>query len=225
MDISTSEYEQKRHVFEHCDWINGKLAEMYKSDDFETIYFERNGLHVKRLIEEAMPLACLGLYFFKPWKNVYLQCLTGNQPYDGVLSVIDHRRVEFKVEVTTVENDESTMRRQALARDGHVFMTGEIRREGRKIVTQAEMVDMNVEYKRWINLAFARYLKKVGRGYDEDTAILVSFGDFGHIPFSYRAELMKMTEKHIRSEKPQIYGAYYCYWDDFVVDGIKVTRR
>ncbi len=63
MNIPINEYEQKRHIFELCNWINEKLAEMETISDFNIIYFERNGENVKKLIEEAMPLASLGLYF------------------------------------------------------------------------------------------------------------------------------------------------------------------
>jgi hypothetical protein len=225
MNISTTEYEQRRHVFELCKWINEKLSEMETHPDFETIYFERQGTNVKKLIEEAMPLACLGLYFFRPADDVYLRCLAGNQGYDAELSVTGFRNLEIKVEVTTVETDESTMRRQALSRHGSVSMTGEIRREGRNIISEAEMVDTDLENKKWIALAFERAVKKIERGYGEDTAILVSFSSFRHIPLRYRAELLERTERYLRQEKPQIYGVYYSYGDDFVTDGLEVERR
>jgi hypothetical protein len=111
---------------------------------------------VKRLIEEAMPLACLGLYFFRPADDVYLTCLAGNQKYDAELSVTGFRNFDMKVEVTTVETDESTMRRQALSRHGSVFMMGKIRRDGRNIISEAEMADTDIENRKWIDLAFER---------------------------------------------------------------------
>jgi hypothetical protein len=225
MNITTTEYQQRRHVFELCKWINEKLAEMEAYTDFETIYFERKGENVKKLIEEAIPLASLGLYFFKPADDVYLKCLTGNQSYDAELSVEGFHKFEIKVEVTTVETDESTMRRQALSRHGSVFMMGKIRREGRNIISEAEMVDLDVENRKWIDLAFERLLKKIEHGYDENTAILVSFSNFRHIPLRYRAQLVERTEKYLLREKPNIYGVYYSYGDDFVVDGAKVMRR
>lgn len=225
MNISSTEYEQKRHIFDLCKWINRKLAEMETLPDSETIYLERKGKNVKKLIEEAMPLACLGLYFFKPADDVYLRCLTGNQRYDAELSVTGFHNFEIKVEVTTVETDESTMRRQALSRHGSVFMMGKIRREGRNIISEAEMVDLHLENKRWTDLAFERCKKKIKRGYDKDTAILVSFSNFRHISLRYRTELVERTERYLLQEKPEIYGVYYSYGDDFVVDGVKVQRR
>ena len=224
MNISTTEYEQRRHVFDLCKWLNDKCAEMQTLPDFETIYFERQGANIKKLIEEAMPLASLGLYFYRPSNDVYLKCLT-NQRYDAELSVSGWNNFDIKVEVTTVETEESTMRRQALSRHGSVFMMGKIRRYGRNIISEAEMVDLDVENKKWIDLAFERCLKKIEHGYDKDTAILVSFSNFRHIPLRYRAKLLERTERHLLVEKPEIYGVYYSYGDDFVVDGIKVERR
>jgi hypothetical protein len=226
MNISTTEYEQRRHVFDLCRWINEKLEEMQALPDFETIYFERQAKNknVKKLIEEAMPLASLGLYLFRPANDVYLRCLTGNQKYDAELSVSGWNNFDIKVEVTTVETEDSTMRRQALARNGSVFMMGKIRRAGRNIISEAEMVDLNKENQKWIDLAFERGLKKIEGGYGKDTAILVSLSNFRHIPLRYRAKLMERTEKYLRVEKPEIYGVYYSYGDDFVVDGVKVYR-
>jgi hypothetical protein len=226
MNISTTEYEQRRHVFDLCRWINEKCAEMQTLPDFETTYFEiqKRNKNVKKLIEEAMPLACLGLYFFRPANDVYLKCLTENPTYDAELSVTGWSNFDIKVEVTTVENDESVMRRQALSRHGRVFMMGKIRRDGRNIISEAKMVDLDVENKKWIDLAFERCLTKIERGYGKDTAILVSFSNFRHIPLRYRAKLIERTER-LLAEKPEIYGVYYSYGDDFVVDGVKVERR
>jgi hypothetical protein len=225
MDISINEYEERRHVFDFCKWINEKFTEMQTYPDFDTIYFERRGTNVKKLIEEAMPLASLALYFFRPGYAVHLKCLAGNQPYDAELGVSGWSSFHIKVEVTTVETDDSTMRRQALSRHGTVFMTGKIRREGRNIISEAEMVDSDIESKKWIDLAFDRFLKKVEHGYDRETAILVSFSNLRHISLRYRAKLMERTERYLLVEKPEIYGVYYSYGDDFVVDGAKVQRR
>lgn len=227
MNISTTEYEKRRDVFELCKWINEKLAEMQAFPDFETIYFERQAKNknIKKLIEEAMPLASLGLYFFRPANDVYLRCLAGNQKYDAELSVTGWSNFDIKVEVTTVETDESVMRRQALSRHGSVYMTGKITRDGRNIISEAEMVDLNAETKKWIDLAFERCMKKIERGYGKDTAILVSFSNFRHISLRHRAELIERTKRYLLQEKPEIHGVYYSYGDDFVVDGVKVEQR
>lgn len=222
MNIDTNEYEQKRHVFDLCRWINDKMAEMYSLPDFDTIYLEREkrNRNVKKLIEEAIPISCLGLQFFSPWNNVYVKCLTGNQKYDAELEVKGFLQLELKIEATTIETDESTMRRQALSRKGFVHFTGPVRRDGRDILSEPKMIDLNKENDRWVNLAFERYLKKVNKGYDADTGILISLDTYRPVPLEYRAKLAKMTQQHILREKPNIYGAYYCYLREYVVDGV-----
>src|SRR5690349_6215216 len=85
--IDTAEYEAKRDVFEMCQWLNKRYAEMNKEEDFETIYVERRGLNVKKLLEEATPAACLALSFFRPFNTVAEQCFAGNQPFDAILDV------------------------------------------------------------------------------------------------------------------------------------------
>lgn len=163
MNINTDEYEQKRHIFDLCRWINAKMAEMYSLPDFDTIYLERSkqNLNVKKLIEEAIPISCLGLQFSSPWNNVYVKCLTGNQRYDAELEIKGLSTLELKIEATTIETDESIMRRQGLSRKGFVYFTGPVRRAGRDILSEPEMIDLNKENERWVNLAFERYMKKV----------------------------------------------------------------
>ena len=225
MNIPNNEYEQKRNVFELCKWINEKLAEMEKFSDFDTIYFERKGENIKRLIEEAMPLASLGLYFYRPADEIFINLLPENHSFDAELIVKGFRNIEIKVEVTTVETDDSTMRRQALSRNGTVFTTGKIERKGRTITSEPEMVDVDIETQKWIDLAFERCLKKIQRGSDENTAILVSFSNQRHIPLRYRAKLIQRTQKYFLEENPKVYGVYFSYGDDFVVDGIKFDQR
>jgi hypothetical protein len=144
--ISTDEYEQRRHVFEMHRWINSVLARMDREPDSDTIYFERRGLNVKKLIEEAIPVTYLGLHLVQMAEDVFLQLHTDNRPYDAQLEVTGFKHFGFKVEVTTTENDDSTLRRQALSRDGTVWLQGPIHRDkndGRKIVSEPEMVDLS----------------------------------------------------------------------------------
>ena len=68
-------------------------------------------------------------------------------------------------------------------------------------------------------------MRKIQRGSDEDTAILVSFSNQRHIPLRYRAKLIQKTQRYFLEEKPKVYGVYFSYGDDFVVDGIKFDQR
>src|SRR5689334_17112549 len=100
MNIPTDEYEQRRHVFDMCRWINQTLTNMESESDFDRLYFERKGLNVKKFIEEAIPIACLGLHFYRPPDDVHVKCLAGNQPFDAELEVSGFRSMRIKVEAT-----------------------------------------------------------------------------------------------------------------------------
>jgi hypothetical protein len=222
VDIPALEYEQHRNIFQLCDWINDKLHGLKQYPDFEERYFERRGQNIKKLLEEAVPVARLGLYFWRPWRDVWVACLAGNQPYDAELTLQDSRKTEtIQVEVTSTETDETTMWRQALSREGYVFIPGPVRREGRRIVSEPKMVDVNEQRKRLLQCAFDRFQTKADREDDAQTAILVYVNSTLSLPFWSRAELMEKTHKYLQTQNPRIYGAYYCYEVDQGVDGLQ----
>jgi len=70
MNIPAPEYEQHRSVFQLCDWINSKLRALENVSGFEERYFERRGENIKKLLEEAVPVAYLGLSFWRPWRDI-----------------------------------------------------------------------------------------------------------------------------------------------------------
>lgn len=221
-DIETPDYEQERHVFDMCLWINEKLVQMEQQEGFATIYLERKGENIKKLIEEAMPTACLGLYFFRPADNVYIQCLAGNQPFDAKLRVTGFHRFEIKVEVTTLETEDSVLRRQSLSRTGFTWRAGPIKRQGHDIVSEPGWENIVEREEAWVDLAFHRALEKLKYNqYGRDTAILVNLDTHRPLALESRADLIRRTFLHIQEEKPEIYGVFYCYAGEFVVDGVR----
>jgi hypothetical protein len=207
MDIPLQEYEQPRTIFEMCDWINSKLRALEQFADFEERYFERRGPHIKKLLEEAVPIAHLGLYFWRPWRDVTAICLTGNQAYDATITLQDpHQSKTIRIEVTCTETDESTMRRQALSRDGSVPMTGSVWREGRRIMSEPAMVDLDVERTHLMETAFARFQTKSEQETDPQTAILIYVSTPRSLPLWYRAQLMEKTRIYLRTKSPILYG-------------------
>jgi hypothetical protein len=221
-NIPTLEYEEKRHVFEMFRWINEKLKDMDQAADFDTIYFERKGENVKKFIEEAIPVAYLGLHYYRIADDIYIQCKSGNQPYDAVLDVVGYRNRSIKIEVTTTENDGSTLRRQSLSRHGFTYSSGPIRREGADIVSEPEMVETFEEEQKLSDLAFSRFYEKVKfNSYDKDTAVLVRVDSHRRLPIESRAELVNRTHRYLMEHHPSIYGVYYCYVGDFIIDEVK----
>jgi hypothetical protein len=220
--IDTAEYEQERHVFDMCRWINTTLSAMKQLPDPDPVYFERKGRNVKSFLEEALPVAALGLYFYRPGDDVYLRCLTGNQHYDALLTVQGVHNFTIKVEVTTIETEDSMLRRQAMARNGFRFAYGPIERKGRDIVSKAGWVKVTEHRAKTVELAFKRVLDKLEKSYDADTALLVYLDTGRSLPMSSRADLIDKTRQLFLSEvRPDIYGVYYCDAREFLVDGLR----
>ncbi len=110
-------------------WINVKLEEINAEPDPDAILLGRRqptGRMVKKLVEEAIPIACLGLHFCRPLTQVHIKCLAGSQPYDAELQVSGYRSLNLKIEVTTIETDDSALRRLGASQKGFVFSSGPI---------------------------------------------------------------------------------------------------
>lgn len=222
--IPEAEYARRRSSFELCEWINQKLAGMRATGRFDELYFERSDprTNIKKLIEEAIPLSRLGLYLARPESEVYLTCFADNRGYDAVIEVTGFMPRTFKVEVTTTETETSNLRRQALARYGHVPLTGPISRRGREITSAGQMVRADEEDERCISIMFDRMQRKVDSGrYDRETAILVFSTDFRGIDPAWRAELAFRTERYLLEAPAKVAGVYYCYTGDYSIEHIR----
>ncbi len=224
--IPTVEYEKRRSVFDFYIWFANVIKELDKQEDFDLAYFERKGKNIKKLLEEAKPVAFLGLSLLRPGDEVFITCFTGNQPFDALIEVQGWNNYQMKVEVTTTETDDSTLRRQALSRNGYVS-TGSIRREDHVIINELEMVNVDEAVGEIIDLAYQRFLKKVEHGYDNNTSILVFVGGLSpfQIPLYWRDRLVRQTREYIQREAPELHGVYYCYGRDFAVDAIPIHKR
>jgi hypothetical protein len=227
MNISDSEYEKPRSVFQLCEWINGTLRDLESTPDFQVRYGERRGRNIKKLLEEAVPVARMGLYLWRPWRDVSVTCLAGDQSHDAEITVKDpHKTETIKIEVTCTETDETTMRRQALSREGFVWMSGPIRRQGRRIVSEATMVDLDNESARLVERALTRLRRKAEREDDPQTAILVYLvKSFPSLSFRHRTQLLEQTRTYLRRQRPTLYGAYYCYETDETDQGFDGVRN
>jgi hypothetical protein len=221
VDIPTAEYTQRRHVAELCRWINQKFEALRAGGRFDEQYFERTGLNVKKLIEEAVPLSRLGLYLWMPGCDVYITCYADNRNYDAAVEVEGWNPRSFRVEVTTTETEQSTLRRQAWSRDGFSTLAGPIRREGRTIVPEFEMIEVSEESDKYVALTFERLQAKAKSGrYDSNTAILVHLADFWPLPPEGRAQLIRQTTEYLQNERPQLPAVYYCYLASYSVDAV-----
>jgi hypothetical protein len=219
MDIPASEYESRRHAFDLCRWINQQLRQMEKRSNIDEVYFERKGENVKRLIEEAIPISRLALRFSRPGNETYVTLCPERERFDALIEVEGFRPHSFKVEATTTETDETTMRRQALSRDGFVNLTGPIRRRGRTIISAGEMVDVREEEERFAALLLDRVRAKVESGrYDTDTAILAYMTQHQPLSLDVRSDLVRETAHYLQEAEHKPYEVFYCYTVGFAVD-------
>jgi hypothetical protein len=207
--------------------VNEKLQQMRDTGKFDAYYFERkpSGSNIKKLIEEVIPISRLCLYLSTPASEVYATCFTGNQNYDAIIEVTGFNPRRFKLEVTTTENDSSVLRRHALARYGHVSLTGSIRRQGREIIEEPEMISVDEEDQECIDRMLQRLREKIDYGrYDDDTVFLVFMTDFRPIGMYHRARLIQQTENYLYEVEARTPGVYYCYTADYSIDSVHIPN-
>ena len=218
-DISDKEYEKVRTAFELIDWLGKKFVEMEMLIGFDNIYWERKGKNVKKLVEEAEPISRLAMFLSTPHNEVSVKLNSGNDNYDAELEIkhSEHfpifKNKQFKVEVSTTETEDSTMRRQALSRQGTAPLTGKITRDGRNIIAdEGKFVNIAERESSVIALLFKRFLKKVeSQKYDSDTTILIHSSDLNPISIHSRAKLVRRARHYILENNPEIRGLYFTY--------------
>jgi len=226
LDITNTEYELRRHASDLAAWINRKLREIDAGGQREEQYFERRGLNVKRLLEEAVPLSRLGLNLWKPGDEPFLTLLPAAANVDAEVEIQGFAARSFKVEVTTIETEESTLRRQALAREGTVPLVGPMRRDGGAIVAEGRMVDVAEEAERVVELTMGRLRAKVdSRAYDNTTDMLVYLSEFWPLPPDGRLRLRRRTEAYLATEPGNTSTVHFCFWPDYSIETVQVRRR
>lgn len=226
VDIADGDYEQRRHASEFAAWVNAKFRELQGGGYLEEQYFERRGRNVKRLIEEAVPLSRLGLHLWTPGNEPYISCFPIDQSVDGHVEVQGFNARSFNVEITTIETERSTLRRQALSREGTVPLTGPVRRLAGEIIAQPEMIDVNEQTESTVDLAMCRLKAKVeSGGYAHDTAILVYLSEFWPLPPEGRLHLQRRTRQYLEAGAQNTSSVYYCYWPDYSIDAVEVRSQ
>jgi hypothetical protein len=217
-EITRDEYEQRRDAFELCRWVNAQFRAMEGTGHFDKIYFERKGLNVPRFVAEAVPVSRLSLLLATPGSDVHVTCFADSRNYDAEIEISGWHPRSFKVEVTTTEPDDVVLRRQALSREGHVMLAGPIRREGRNVIAEPEMVDVHEEEQRRTALMLKRLRDKVESGrYDTNTAFLVYSTDLFRIGMGARADLVRDAERYLAQVGVPTAGVYFAFQTDYTV--------
>lgn len=226
--IPDAEYQRRRTAFELCAWINATVEALKGHGQFDFQYLERRGENIKRLVEEAIPLSRLGLYLSIPGSEVFVTCFAHNEPFDGRVEVVGFGARDFRVEVTTTDvPPASTLRRHALARDGHVFLSGPIHRDRRVVLSEGAMVDVAEYEAEQIVVAMNALRRKAESDrYDESVAVLVYVTDcWLSTLVRFRSTLIRKAEDYLRTAEPKIGSVFFCYSSNYCVDAIALPPR
>jgi hypothetical protein len=225
VDIADGDYQQRRHASELAAWVNAKFRDLEAGGRLEEQYFERRGRNVKRLVEEAVPISRLGLYLWKPGDEPHITLLPNPESFDGLVEVEGFSTRSFSVEVTSLETEDSTLRRQALSREGTVPLVGRIQRRAGVIISEMEMVDVDERTDATVQLALDRLRAKVESGaYSRNTAILVYLSELWPLPREGRLTLRKRTQQYLTAEPRGPTLVYYCFWPELSVEAVEVRR-
>jgi hypothetical protein len=152
----------------------------------EQEYFLRQRDGTKELIEEVLPLAALVKHLETPGRSVSCRHVGGASDHDGEIRMMGREvdqgfwKPQYFVEVTTATFPKEHFRREALARDGSVFMGPEISRVGSRrqgndrIVSEAMGEDLDAPLLTAISWVRERLMAKNRNSYPRPCLLVVN---------------------------------------------------
>ena len=182
--LTKKDLETPRSTDLLLSWVMTKIEEFATSDEGKSAIRKREGL-CKELIEEVLPVAIFGHYYFKPNCGVLIQPVIGNQNYDAVILRDGEHCTELKyLEVTQAhEGEPEYLRMLALDRDGHVPVLGDVKKSGTKatgIKIEVENVAKGCEEVVASELGRIEVAlrRKSDKTYPSDCGLIVVFDDY-----------------------------------------------
>jgi hypothetical protein len=183
-ELTSEELQAPRTAAQFLPWVEQRMAAVAATDAGKHAIGFRKGL-VKPLVEEALPLGIFAAHHFWGSDNVTIALVLGNQNYDATIE--DHRAQKSPfsfIEVTQAhEGENEHLRMLVLEREGHVSLLGPVHKSG----TKATGIHVEVEgvalrhatvLQRELDRVEAAILRKTGKPYPPDTALLVVFDDY-----------------------------------------------
>jgi hypothetical protein len=160
------------------------MAEVAATDTGKHAIGFRKGL-AKPLVEEALPLGIFAAHHFGGSDDVTIALVLGNQNYDATIE--DHRAQKSSfsfIEVTQAhEGENKYLRMLVLEREGHVSLLGPVHKSGTKVTgihveVEGAALRHSTVLQRELDRVEAAILRKTGKPYPSDTALLVVFDDY-----------------------------------------------
>lgn len=196
--ISRKEFEQPRSVADFVPWVkHARDVIASVAEGKRDIRFGR-GI-AKQLVEEAFPIGMFASRHYGDSAEVFIQPVLGNQPYDAI--VRDAREAKSPIshiEVTQAhEGRDWHLRMRKLDEEGHVSLTGPVKKKGNKFEIRPEVrgcaTALDCEKGR-IRDAIERKLKKRDGTYPAETALVIAFDDHFMFDESVRSQGVRMID-------------------------------
>lgn len=140
----------------------------------------------KQLIEEVFPVAVLLLHLWSSTRTVRCRFVGSNKNHDAELTMsgrevdLGYYKSRYYVEVTTAAHPDEHLRREALTRNGFVYLGGPIRRVNEKgakrrpLVSEAVAVDGESLVRDVIEWVGAAVVRKSAKDYPRPCILLVN---------------------------------------------------
>ena len=158
------------------------MAEVASTDAGKRAIGFRKGL-AKPLVKEALPLGIFASHHFGS-DDVTIALVLGNQNHDATVEDYRAQKAPFSfIEVTQAHEGDEYLRMLALEREGHVSLLGPVNKCGTKatgIRVEIEGVALrhSTVLQRELDRVEEAILRKTGKPYPPDTALLVVFDDY-----------------------------------------------
>jgi hypothetical protein len=183
-ELASEELEAPRSAGKLLPWVERRMEDIASTEEGKHAIRFREGL-AKQLVEEMFPLGIFAMHYFGDTEDVMIQLVLGSQNYDAIIADNREPKLPFSyIEVTQAhEGQNERLRMLALEREGHVSTLGPVSKVGTKatgISVEVEEVALGHDDVR--SREFSRVkdaiLRKTGKCYPPDTALLVVFDDY-----------------------------------------------
>jgi hypothetical protein len=194
LNITKQELETPRSANEMLLWVNNRIDEIGKTlEGKKALRIERgkgNG-YIKKLVEEALPIAIFAKYHFKESFEVQVKHVIGKKGYPQYdAEVIDMRKDKSPIkylEITQAHGGVSEhLRMMKLERDGHVPALGNFWKSSTKETMKSVDVENRIKY-QYPDDILGEELSRIARAadkkygkanpYPDGTALLIAFED------------------------------------------------
>jgi len=183
--LEAQEMERSRTPAELRAWVDA-ICRAFAATD-ETKAYSRSGARLpKKFFDEIFPLSLLATHDYPNRPDVRVTPSLDNDNFDARIDIDGSAGTDTRFIETTFAKDgyDDSLRMEALTKEGHVFMTGNVSVRGRRgaadRVVRVEPMAVNhaVEVDRYLDLVERRVAAKAKASYGPTHTLLVAIDDY-----------------------------------------------